>query len=332
MKREGRLIERIADPENLRLAYWKARKGKEGKSELQVYTSDLENNISKLRFELLNNAILPGKYHYFTIKDPKERKICAAAFSERVLHHAIMNICHENFEKYQVFDSYASRPGKGVISALHKTAINQKKFKWFLKLDVKKYFDSINHEKLKELVRRRFKDRYLLSVFEKIIDSYSANRGVGLPIGNLTSQYFANHYLAFADHFLLEQLKVKAYVRYMDDMVLWDNNKIQLLNIANAFKNFIANELKLELKPFCLNTTEKGLPFCGYLVYPGEIRLNKNSRSRFVKKLTGYFHNYHTIKWDQYTLHRHLLPLLAFVKHANSHGFRSKIITNVMSG
>jgi RNA-directed DNA polymerase len=122
MKRAGYLLESIADIDNLRLAYFKAKKGKSEKHSVHLFTNELDRNLLKLREQILSGKIEVGNYHYFTIYDPKERKICAAAFAERVLHHAIMNICHPYFERYQIYDSYASRIGKGTYAALERAA------------------------------------------------------------------------------------------------------------------------------------------------------------------------------------------------------------------
>ncbi|GHT32987.1 hypothetical protein FACS189415_2290 [Bacteroidia bacterium] len=123
---------------------------------------------------MLHGNIQVGDYHYFTIFDPKERIICAAAFGERVMHHALMNVCHPNFEQYQIYHSYASRIGKGTYAALKQACVYQKQYDWFLKLDVRKYFDSIDHDILKHLLSKRFKDKTLLNIFDKIIDSYNS--------------------------------------------------------------------------------------------------------------------------------------------------------------
>lgn len=324
MKREGRMIERIAEPDNLRLAYWKARKGKEGKPDVLEYARNLDCNLSGLRKGLLAGNVPVGNYHYFTIYDPKERKICAACFEERVLHHALMNICHYNFEKYQVYHSYASRLNKGTYAAIRQAAKYQKQYRWFLKLDVRKYSDSIDQSILIALLDRRFKEPFFLSLFRRIINSYSTVNGKGLPIGNLTSQYFANHYLAYADHFLTEKLQAKAYVRYMDDMVIWDNDKVRLLQTGLAFQQFIAEELRLVIKPFCLNTVEKGLLFCGYILYPDKMRLTRNSRKRFANKLVKYWIYCETGQWTQTDYQRHITSLLAFAKHADTYNLRKK--------
>ncbi|MEI6751739.1 MAG: RNA-directed DNA polymerase [Paludibacter sp.] len=326
MKRQGNLMASVADIENLRLAFWKARKAKDGKIEVIAYRQSLDKNLLQLHTDLLNGTLTVGNYHYFTIYDPKERKICAAAFGERVLHHALMNVCHPFFEKYQIFDSYASRNGKGQYAALERAASFQQKYKWFLKLDVRKYFDSIDHFILKSLLVKKTKDSKLLNVLFQIIDSYETDTGKGLPIGNLTSQYFANHYLAFADHFVSEKLRAKAYVRYMDDMVIWANDKDSLLKIGIELQQFIASELSLTLKPFCLNYTNKGLPFLGYMLFPNTILLNNNSRKRFTSKLKQYTYKLNNEVWNQIDYQAHVLPLFAFVKYADTFNLRTNKI------
>lgn len=328
MKRENNLISLIIDPDNLRLAFWKARKAKDGKMEVANFRKSLDENLLLLRNEILTGDIRIGEYHYFTIFDPKERKICAAPFRERVVHHALMNVCHANFEKYQIFDSYASRLGKGTYAALERASVFQGKYKWFLKLDVRKYYDSIDHKILKSMLVNRFKDKALLQIFFNIIDSFQTTSGKGLPIGNLTSQYFANHYLAIADHYIKEKLQSLAYVRYMDDMVIWANDKDMLLATGNAFQVFIESQLSLHLKPFCLNSTDKGLPFLGYLVFPEKVSLNQRSRKRFKAKLKYYTQKLNHDDLNQKAYQSHILPLIAFVKHADTFGLRMKCITN----
>jgi hypothetical protein len=332
MKRENNLIEKIAEPDNLHLAFWKARKAKEGMFDVAQYRKELGKNLIRLRESLLSGNVDVGNYHYFTIFDPKERLICAASFKERVLHHAIMNICHDNFEKYQIHGSYASRVGKGTYAAIEQAKIYQRKYKWFLKLDVRKYFDSIDHKILKSMLMRRFKDKLMLLLFNNIIDSYFTFEGKGLPIGNLTSQYFANHYLALADHHIKENLNASAYVRYMDDMVIWSNDKNKLLNIGIEFQSFIKSSLSLTLKPFCLNSTDKGLPFLGYFILPDRVMLNKNSRKRFKNKLIHYSKKIQKNEWSQTEFQAHVLPLIAFAKHANTFNLRRKYNELIKTG
>lgn len=329
MKRTGNLILKIVDPDNLRLAFWKARKGKEGKPEVEAYRNNLDNNLLLLREQLLSGKIDVGHYHYFTIYDPKERIICAASFPERVLHHALMNVCHQPFEDYLIYDSYATRPGKGTYAALNRAEGYQNKFQWFLKLDVRKYFDSIDQKVLLALLKNRFKDKKLLRIFEQIIFSYSVQPGKGVPIGNLTSQYFANYYLAFADRLVKEKLGIGGYVRYMDDMVLWHNEKAKLKEAGQQLEGFLKKELHLDLKPWCMNKTIHGLNFVGYKIFRDRTLLNNRSKRRFQKKMKAYWGNLKTGKWDQADYQRHVLPLLAFVDHATTASLKISILESL---
>ncbi|MGZ2368703.1 RNA-directed DNA polymerase [Ancylomarina sp. YFZ004] len=261
--------------------------------------------------------------------NPKERLICAASFPERVLHHALMNICHSVFEKQQIFHSYATRINKGTYAALHQAAINHKKHLFYLKLDVRKYFASINYMVLKDMLQRKYKDMLLLAIFEQIIDSYCINVGKGLLIGNLTSQYFANYYLSFADRYILQQLKISAYVRYMDDMVLWSNNKADLLNASKSVIFYLEKELDLSLKTFVLNTNKHGLSFLGYRLYLNKTTLTHSSKKRFVSKTKLYEYKFKKNIWSQTEYQQHILPLLAFVYHADTKALRSELFHNL---
>ncbi len=331
MKREGHLFTKITDIDNLRLAFWKARKSKDYRKEVIKFRLDLDYNLLTLKTELEDLSIKIGFYHYFNVYEPKERNICAASFMERVLHHAIMNICHSNFSKYQIKNSFASQKGKGTYAAIQQAKIYNKRYGWFLKLDVRKYFDKIDHSILKTLLNKRFKDVQLVKLFEMIIDSYSSepNSNKGVPIGNLTSQYFANHYLGFADHFVERAFKNGKYIRYMDDMVFWSDDKKELLKFGYIFENFLKTELKLNLKPFCLNRTSFGLPFLGYTLFPNYVKLTNNSKKRFKLKLKKYLNFYKANIWSQATLQRHLLPLYAFVNFCDSKGLKNKLMKNL---
>lgn len=332
MKRTGNLIEPIAEMDNLRLAFWKANRAKEGKLENREFAANLSSNLLQMRNDILCGDVSVGDYHYFKIFDPKERTICAASFRERVLHHAIMNVCHHVFERFQIYDSYATRIGKGQYAALERAKIFQKKYMWFCKLDVRKYFDSVNHDVLIDLLRRKFKDKKLLLLFEKIIHSYYTKKGQGLPIGNLTSQYFANFYLGHADHFIEEELRISAYLRYMDDMVFWGNDKKNLLLKRNLFVEYINKRLKLDVKPDCINRNDKGLPFLGYVLFPRISRLNKRSKARFIRKLKIYELLLAKNIWTQENFALHVLPLISFTEFAESKNFRKKICESKETG
>lgn len=329
MRRKGFLMEQIADPDNLRLAFWKARKGKAHTYEVEMYRRYLDENLLAMREELLSGDVEVGNYRYFTVYEPKERLICAAAFRERVLHHALMNICHPYFENFQISDSYATRVGKGQYAALDKARANTYKFKWFSKLDVRKYFASIEHDLLFEKLCRKFKDPLLLRVFRQIIDSYESVSGCGLPVGNLASQYFANFYLAHSDHYLKEVMRMSAYVRYMDDMVMWHNDKKLLVERTEQLNEYISRELHLTLRPFCINRVDKGLPFLGYVLSPKQVRLNRNSKKRFVTKMKKYHDKLEKGHWSAKEFVTHVTPLVAFTRYAAARNLRRKLITGL---
>jgi retron-type reverse transcriptase len=325
MKRVNHLIPAIADPDNLRLAFWKAGKGKRYSRAVTDYSRDLDVNLSALRDQILSGNVQTGDYIFFKIFEPKERQICAADFSEQVMHHSIMNICHPFFERTQLFDSYASRIGKGTYAAIDRARFFSRKYAWYVKLDVRKFFASIHHQVLKGQLRRMFKDRILLDIFAKIIDSYEERPGRGVPIGNLTSQYFANHYLSPLDHLIRERLRIRAYVRYMDDMVLWCDSKKELVDAFSFIRDYVECTLKCELKPKTLNKTRLGLSFLGYRIFPHYLHLTQKSKCRFIRKMGIIEANFNSGKWDPTTCQRHVLPLLAFIRHADSTAFRAKL-------
>ncbi|MDR1345926.1 MAG: RNA-directed DNA polymerase [Bacteroidales bacterium] len=329
MKRTGNLIEMVADLDNIRYAFYLASKGRHKKREvLQWLLRDTEKEFVRMQNDFLTANIKVGDYHFFKVYEPKERLIYASAFEERVIHHALMRVCSPIFEQFQISDSYACRVGKGQHKALEQARKNSQNTKWFVKMDICKYFDSIDHEILKSLLRRRIKDVFVLNAFDKIIDSYHSvlrGAGKGLPIGNLTSQYFANFYLGFADHFIKEKLRVKCYVRYMDDMVIWGNDKTELLGFYQKIKAFLAENLQMELHPICHNKTVEGVPFLGYRIMKTHLRLSIKSKKRYLKKLLEYrkFYNYGI--WTESEYYSHATPLAAFVLKADTLKLRAAI-------
>ncbi|MDR2964078.1 MAG: RNA-directed DNA polymerase [Bacteroidales bacterium] len=325
MKRAGYLIERIADMDNLSLAYCKARRGKQAKPDVQEFSAGLQANLLRLRHQLLAGTVAVGNYHFFKIYDPKERVISAAPFAERVMHHAIMNVCHAIFEKTLIADTYATRPGKGIYQAIAKARKAMKTYRYVAKLDFRKYFDSISHETLKHQLRSKFKDPALLAVFGQIIDSYSTSAGRGLPIGNLTSQYFANFYLSAFDHHIKETLRVPVYVRYMDDMLLFAESK-EILKEYLQHIEAQSEKLQLTLKAAVINQTEQGISFLGYKLFPSKVLLNRRSKIRFRRKMAEYNHYMETAQWSEKTYQMHLLPLLSFARYAYTKQLRKEII------
>lgn len=279
MKRAGNLFDAIVDRENLLLAFLKASRGKAARPDRLAFVANLWNEIEALRAGLLDGSYPVGNYSQFTIHDPKERVITAAPFRERVLQHAIFNVCEPLFDKWMVFDTYASRRGKGQRAAVARARQFAGRHAWFLKCDFRKYFDSIPHEGLRRMLRSKFKDRRLLGWFDRILDTYETAPGCGLPIGNLASQHFANLYLDGLDR------KWRPYVRYMDDFVVWADDRDSLKRIRDEAKRYAAGDLGLAIKEATIiNRTSHGMDFLGMRVFPDSIRLSRTSRRRFLQK------------------------------------------------
>ncbi len=326
MKRENHLIEKIVEIDNLYLAWYKAKKGKSKAKGVINYGKSLDVNLKILQEQLLTGDVEVGNYNFFYVYEPKKRNISAAAFSERVLHHALMNVCHKIFDRHLIYHTYATRKGKGTYAALDKAREYTSKYSYYAKLDIRKFFDSIDHIVLKNKLHKLFKDKVLLKIFEKIIDSYCVRENKGIPIGNLTSQYFANHYLSDADHFLLEKIKIPAYIRYMDDMLLFENNRDLLKKKVKAFTSFIEKNLLLEFKTVNIGLTVNGIPFLGYKLFKNTVRLNKNSKKRFIKKFKRNTRLLELGIWTEKEYQRHTMPLFAFAKYADSLNIRKNII------
>lgn len=332
MKRTGNLIERIAEADNLRLAFWKASKGKRGKAEVLSFRGDLDVNLRRLGDELLSGSVAWGPYHKFRVRDPKDRMIYAPPFRDQVAQHAIMNVCGPQFERFQIDDSYASRKGKGLDRAILRARRFARRGDWYLKLDVRKYFDSVDHNVLKGLLRRAFKDAVVLELLDAVIDSYATTPERGLPLGNLTSQFFANHYLGVFDHFVKETLACRRYVRYMDDCVIWSGSRSALRGMQTRAASFLKARLGLDLKPGCLNACTLGMTFLGYRVFPGHVRLSRRSRDRFRRRLREYHANYQSGRWSEEETARHVEPLLAFVRRGESKAFRERVLQQAGPG
>ena len=253
MKRLGGIWPQLVSFQNLLLAYRKARRGKRGRPGVAEFGLDLERELIALQRELENGEYKPGAYRLFMIYDRKPRVIAAAPFRDRVVHHAVMNLIEPPLDRTFISDSYACRHGKGVHAAVDRYQAWAQSYKYVLKMDVRQYFPSIDHEILKGKLRRRIKDERVLDLLDRIIDgSPDGNaelyyfpgddlftpleRRVGIPIGNLTSQFFANLYLDDLDHFIKQQLNVRPYLRYVDDMVVLDNDKVRLAEIRSAVR------------------------------------------------------------------------------------------------
>jgi hypothetical protein len=285
MKRQNFLFEQIADYNNIRLAFIKAIRGKRSSHSSVHFCKNLDKNLSSAHSKLLTLNCEWGGYRSFLITDPKLRTISTAPFEQRVMHHAIMNILEPVFERQLVYNSYACRKGKGTHAAVLYAFDQCKSKPYFLKLDIRKYFDSIDHEILKTQLRRLIKDARVIYLLDCIIDSYDTTPGKGVPIGNLTSQFFANLYLSFMDHYILEELRPCGYCRYMDDFVIWSASKDQLKDIYIKISGYLNDKNSLAVKPPVFGNSTSGLPFLGFLIKEKGIYLLQKSKRRVKRRM-----------------------------------------------
>lgn len=216
---------------------------------------------------------------------------------------------------------------KGSHAAIQRAQKFSNTYEWFLKLDIRKYFDSIDHKILLKLLARKFKDDKLIDLFHVLINSYHVQPGKGIPIGNLTSQHFANYYLCHFDHWIKEHCKVKAYVRYMDDFLIFKESPLALKQDLLNIKKYLADELTLEIKPAIqLNRSRKGIPFLGYRIFPQKVLLQPQAKKRFIKKWRRYESEYLLGNLTDNELATRVTALTEYLKHADSKNYRKHVI------
>ncbi len=333
MKRVAILFDAILERENLRLAFWKASKGKRDRHEVRAFAAQLEIQLKEMAGRLRSGDFPVGRFHQFIIRDPKERIITAPCLPERILHHAIMNVCEPYFERGLIADTYACRVGRGRLKALSRSMHFARRHAYYLKFDIRKYFDSISHETLLGSLHCRFKDRRLLGLFERIIQAYRGNVGKGLPIGSLTSQHFANFFLSWFDRFVKETLRIRGYVRYMDDMAIWSEDRGQLVKTLERCETFLREKLQLECKPTpYINRTSHGMDFLGVRVFPHHMVLNRASKRRFSRGLRQLEKNFEMGTIDESELQQCATAMAAYCRSGNisSWKFRQSVLSNQM--
>lgn len=284
MKRIGNLYEQIISIENLQLADAKARKGKLRSYGVIQHDKNREDNIVHLHNLLKNHQFRTSKYYVFKIYEPKEREIYRLPyFPDRILHHAIMNILEPIWVNVFTIDTYSCIKKRGIHSVLKKLKNDLKdaeSTQYCLKIDIKKFYPSIDHAILKAIIQRKIKDNELLSLLFEIIDS-----APGIPIGNYLSQYFANLYLAYFDHWLKEEKKVKYYYRYADDIVVLSDQKSNLHTLFFEIEQYLSEKLKLSVKQNhqIFPVDARSIDFVGYRFYHTHILLRKSIKKRFAR-------------------------------------------------
>jgi retron-type reverse transcriptase len=302
VKRHKHLWEKVASPENLLEAAGDALRGKRGKRAGAAFFQVWEKEVVRLARELDEVSYRPGEYHYFTIHEPKERVVAAAPFRDRVVHHALVRVLEPIFEPRFIEDSYACRPGRGTHAGMRRALHFAQRFPYALKCDIRRYFPSIDQGLLRDKIARVVGDRRVLELVDRILESHVervarewpaggdlfdvVEHRKGLPIGNLTSQFFANIYLDAFDHFVKQELRVKGYVRYVDDFLLYARSRSEARAWGRACREFLAAE-GLEIHPdkYRLIPTGDGVDFCGYVVHAdGRVKVRSSNARRFRQR------------------------------------------------
>ena len=305
MKTYKHLYSQVYDFENLYLAYRKARKGKRGKAYVAGFERNYEEQLFALQEELRTKTYQPGPYASFFVHEPKKRLISAAPFRDRVVHHALCRVIEPIWESRFIDTSYANRVGKGTHRALDKTTEYARRYRWFLQCDVRQFFPSIDHETLRRELTCLIADEDVLWLCDVILESgvgvlseqydmvwfqgdnlLAANRPRGLPIGNLTSQFLANVYLSQFDHFVKRELKCQAYLRYVDDFLLFGDDLRQLYAWrVEIIRKMAEMRLTIHEERAQVFPVQSGIPFLGFRIYPDHRRVKSRKVISYRRKL-----------------------------------------------
>lgn len=318
MKRINNLYSKIYSIENLQLADQKARKGKKDQYGVILHDKNRESNIARLSEMLKNKTYKTSAYSTFKIYEPKERDVFRLPyFPDRITHHAVMNVLEEIFVSTFTKDTYSCIKGKGIHAAANAVKDALKDFTgttYCLKLDIRKFYPSVDHDVLKQLLRRKLKDNDLLWLLDEIIDSAE-----GLPIGNYLSQYFANFYLTYFDHWIKEQKSVKYYFRYADDIVILSDNKPYLHQILSDIRIYLAQKLKLEVKDNyqVFPVAARSIDFVGYRFYHTHTLLRKSIKKSFARMLTTRKNRESIASYNGWAKHCNSKNLLKKLLHGN---------------
>ncbi len=348
MKRLDGIWKAVTSFENLLSAYCKARRGKRMRQGVAEFGLSLEHELLGLQRLLQEGTYQPGGYRLFTIYERKPRLIAAAPFRDRVVHHAVMQIIEPPLDRTFIWDSYACRKGKGVHAAVDRYQAWAQTYRYVLKMDIQQYFPSIDHDLLKDKLRRRIKDVRVLDLLDCIIDSSPQStaepqyfpgddlltpldRRTGIPIGNLTSQFFANLYLDDFDQYVKQELKVRPYLRYVDDMVVLDHDKHRLAEIrAAACERLATDRLQLHPRKAHVTPVADGLNLLGYVVYPAGRRLRNDNGHRFARKLRRMSVAYRAGRLEWTKVAASTQSWIGHAQHADTDGLRRAIFSQAV--
>lgn len=342
----------ICSFENLYKAYLNARKNKRFRDEVLSFTNNLEEYLFDIQKDLINHTYKIGEYREFYIYEPKKRLVMALPFKDRVIQWAIYQVVNPMFSKGYTTDSYACIEGRGTHQAVQRLhywlkQVNRKPNKWYyLKLDIAKYFYRIDHEVIINILRKKIKDKQLMSLFENIINSETpfglelsiydpALSGrvthCGMPIGNLTSQMFANIYLNELDQYIKRELKIHYYIRYMDDVIILADDKAKLHEYKHLIDTFLQERLKLSLNnKTAIRPITLGIEFLGYKLWATHIKLRKSTALKMKRRLNGVKKAYFKGKIQLSDVQATVNSYMGMLKYCNSYNLRNKIFDELV--
>lgn len=335
MKRLGNLFEKVYDFRNLHKAFMASCRGKRNNKSVIRFELNLGSNLHCLKKSLESKTYRPLPYRIFKIYEPKERIIRAPHFRDRVVHHSLCdNVLEQVFERHFVPVTFACRKYKGTHAALECLQVQmqriwrENKNSYILKCDIRKYFDNIRHDVLKRKIRRLIKDQNLLWLIDLIIDSTPGN--VGIPIGNLTSQWFANYYLSDMDHVIKEQLRIKHYLRYMDDFTLIHQDKSYLIDCRHFLEDYLKKiglEFNSKTQIFPMRNGADFLGFHTYITETGKVvrKLRRDSKRRIKRKLKYFQREYQNGNMDYERIRACVASWIGHAAHGNTYNLRKKI-------
>lgn len=329
----------IISPSALFRAWQVFKSDKRNKPDVAEFEVNLEQNIFGLYRELKNGTYRHGPYKGFWIHDPKLRRIHKATVRDRVLHHAVFNVLNPIFEPTFIPTSFSCRIGKGTHKGMEKVAEmiravsrNNTRPCFALKCDVRKFFDSVDHDVLLQILDSRIKDGKVMDLMREIVESFAASRPNlferrGVPIGNLTSQIFANIYMNEFDQFMKHKLRVEHYARYTDDFVIVSGEKTYLEGLLPPMKEFLGSRLRLELHPkkVQLMKHSRGVDFLGYIILPNHIQLRAKTKRRIPRKLRQTVRRFRSGEISELTLRSTLESYMGVLSHADAYELEQDI-------
>lgn len=344
MKRVGNFWPQVVSFENLYAAAKAAARGKRFRPDVANFLLNLEPELVLLQRELEDGNYQPGGYRTFQVHEPKPRFISAAPFRDRVVHHALTRVLEPIFERRFVMNSFACRKGKGTHQALKMAAEGCCRFPYVLKCDVRKYFPSIDHAILKGMLARVVKCPRTLDLAARIIDGSNAQEAAsfyfpgddlftpyerrrGLPLGNQTSQFFANVYLNPMDHFVLRELRPGLYVRYVDDFLLFGDDKRKLGDMRACLEDFLSPlRLRIHARKSRVYRAQDGVTFLGWRVFPERLRLVRSNVVHWRRRLKAMSEAYRARKMQLSEVTTRVRAWIAHAEHGNTWKLRTQLL------